>query len=300
MESQIIRKEAGINPQNGDTVLQYFEVQPDSKSLSYLCDVSYLVEQIEKEEYFYVYGGGEKIEIFINHEPNGEKFVQTKKDKTSKDNLWNLPDFEHSKDDYIRKGTPKPKEVISEVIKYQDKPYNLKNLMPYLLPALALGLLLPILYCWLSRGCFCSKPITISDTVYVHDTVPRHCPTADIKALNAVIHFKYDKIEYDNLKGEDTTATLMKCLNLLKSDKKNFYVELAGYADYKGGVDYNEELAAQRILKIANYFLKNGVDSTQIPVQQEFSNNYARRTNDPRIQAQDRKVEIRIYGLEKK
>ena len=99
MKSQIIRKQAGTNPQNGDTVLQYFEVQPDNKSLPYICDVSYLVEQIEKEEYFYVNRGGLNVEVFVNHEPNGEKFVQTKKDRTSKDNLWNLPDFEHSKDE---------------------------------------------------------------------------------------------------------------------------------------------------------------------------------------------------------
>jgi outer membrane protein OmpA-like peptidoglycan-associated protein len=302
MNFQIIRKEAGINLENGNSILKYFEVQPDDPNLSkYYCNVAYLVEQIEKEENFYVYRGGEKIEVYVNHEPDGEKFVQTKKDESSKDNLWSLPDFEHSKYDYIREATPETKEVVKEVVKYEDKPIDFKKLIPYLLSALALGLLLPILFCWLTGGCFCGKKGNKVDSIiYVHDTIPRHCPTADIKALNAVVHFKYDKVEYDNLKGEDSTATLTKCLNLLKSDKKNFYVELAGYADYKGGVDYNEELAAQRILKVANYFLKNGVDSTQIPVQQEFSNNYARRTNDPKIQAQDRKVEIRIYGLERK
>jgi OmpA family len=294
MKSQIIRKQAGLNASKTNTVLQYFEVQPDDKNLErYICNVDYVVERIEdSKESFYVNRGGREIDVFVNHKPNdGEEFIQTEKDDTSKDNLWSLPDFEFSEDEYIRIGTPKP-----------INPYTLKNLIPYLLSALILGLLLPILYCWLTGGCFCGKPITLIDPIYVHDTVtvPRHCPTADVKVLNAVIHFKYDKVEYDNLKGEDTTATLAKCLNLLKSNEKNFYVELAGYADYKGGVDYNEELAAQRMLKIANYFLKNGVDSTQIPVQKEFSNNYARRTNDPKLQAQDRKVEIRIYGLEKK
>lgn len=292
MKSRIIRKQTRLNASNTNTVLQYFEVQPEDKNLDrYICNVTYVVEQIEgKKESFYVSRGGREIDVFVNHKPNdGDEFVQTEKDDTSKDNLWSLPDFEFSKDEYVRKGTPEP-----------VNPYTLKNLIPYLLSALILGLLLPILYCWFTGGCFCSNPITLIDTVYVHDTVPRHCPAADIKVLNSVIHFKYDRVEYDNLNNEDTTATLSKCLTLLKSDKKNFYVELAGYADYKGGVDYNEELAAQRMLKIANYFLKNGVDSTQIPVQQEFSNNYARRTTNPELQAQDRKVEIRIYGLEKK
>lgn len=299
MKSQILRKKTGLSLSKTTTILQYFEVQPDDKNLGrYICDVAYLVKRIErKEESFYVSSGDEQIGVFVNHKPEeGDDFVQTKKDETAKDNLWSLPDFEFSKDDYVRKGTPEAKTITE----YIEKPYTFKNLIRFLIPALLLGLLLPILYCWLSGGCFCGKSISKIDTVYVHDTIPRHCPTADIKVLNAAIHFKYDRVEYDNIKGEDTTAILIKCLNLLKSDKKNFYVELAGYADYKGGVDYNEELAAQRILKIANYFLKNGVDSTQIPVQQEFSNNYARRTTNPKIQAQDRKVEIRIYGLERK
>ncbi len=292
MKSQIIRKQAGLNSANTNKILQYFEVQPDDKNLErYICDVDYVVERIEdKKESFYVNNGGDEMAVFVNHKPNeGDDFVQTKKDRTSKDNLWSLPDFEFSKDEYVRKGTPKP-----------VNPYTLKKLIPYLLSALALGLLLPILYCWLSGGCFCGKPTLMVDTVFVHDTVPRHCSTCDVKVLNAVVHFKYDKTDYDNLKGEDSTETLEKCLKLLKRDKKNFYVELAGYADYKGGSDYNEELASYRELKIANYFINNGVDSTQITVQKEFGNTYARKTTKPEEQAQDRKVEIRIYGLEKK
>ncbi len=287
MESQIIRKQAGINPQNGDTVLKYFEVQPEDKNLErYICNVDYVVEQIdEKKESFYVNRGGEKIDVFVNHKPKaGEEFVQTKKDKNSKDNLWSLPDFEFSKDEYVRKGTPKA---------------VLKNLIPYLLSALALGLLLPILFCWLTGGCFCGKPTSIVDTVYVS----KPCPTYDEIALDTFVHFQYDKsdtIHLQNIKGEDCMATLKNCITLLTSDTLNFYVELTGYADYKGGKVYNEELASYRELSIANYFIKHGVKHRQMPFQREEGNLHANVTTDSTIQSKDRKVEIRIYGLEKK
>ncbi len=302
MSSQIIRKQAGINPQNGDTVLQYFEVQPDNKNLSkYICDLSYLVKQIDgKKESFYVNRGGKEIPVFVNHKPNdGDEFIQTKKDETSKDNLWSLPDFEFSEDDYVRKGTPKAKEIIKEVIVYEEKPLSPKTLIPYLLPALGLGLLLPILFCWLTGGCGCKPcpPVAIANCDSCKQSP---CPNYKIVVFDTVIHFKYDKIDYDNLTGENYEKTLEKCLSLHKQDTANFYVELRGYADYKGGLDYNEELASQRVIKIANYLIKNRVSRNQLMYQNEFGNTYARKTTDLKIQAQDRKVEIRIYGLEKK
>jgi outer membrane protein OmpA-like peptidoglycan-associated protein len=300
MKSQIIRKRAGLNLAKNNTVLQYFEVQPDGQNLpKYICDLSYLVKQIDgKIESFYVNRGGEEIPVFVNHKPDdGDEFVQTKKDETSKDNLWSLPDFEFSKDDYVRKGIPEAKKEIE----YIEKPYTLKNLIPYLLSALALGLLLPILFCWLTGGCFikpCPEcpPIVIPNCDSCKQSP---CPIYNIVVLDTVIHFKYDKTEYDNLEGENYEKTLEECLNLYKKDKNNFYVELRGFADYKGGLDYNEELAAQRVIKIANYFIKNGVSKNQFVYQNEFGNTYARKTKDSKIQAQDRKVEIRIYGLGK-
>jgi outer membrane protein OmpA-like peptidoglycan-associated protein len=302
MNFQIIRKEAGINLENGNNVLQYFEVQPDDPNLSkYYCNVAYLVQEIEKEENFYVYRGGEKIEVYVNHEPNGEKFVQTKKDETSKDNLWSLPDFEHSKYDYIREGTPETKEVVKEVVKYEDKPIDFKKLIPYLLSALVLGLLLPIIYCWFTGGCFC-KPCPPCPPVNC-DSCQRPCPMYDEIRIDTSVHFQYDKSDtthLQNLGGENCEATLKNCVKLLTSDTLNFYVELTGYADYKGGRAYNEELASRRELSIANYFLNHGVKHRQLPLQREEGNLHAIVTKDSDIQLKDRKVEIRIYGLEKK
>jgi outer membrane protein OmpA-like peptidoglycan-associated protein len=305
MESQIIGKEAGINPQNGDTVLQYFEVQPDNKSQSkYICDVSYLVEQIEKEEYFYVYRGNEKVEVFVNHEPNGEKFIQTKKDKTSKDNLWNLPDFEHSKDDFIRKGTPKPKEIIREVIEYQEKPFSVKNLIPYLLPALILGLLLPILYCWLSGGCFCNKPISPIDSVYVHDTVIKEvvlpCPMYDVLIDSKDVNFLTNKSDTSSFESpKQSLEILEQSTQKLLSDTTNLYVDLRAYADFRGTVAHNKGLSERREKSIREYLLLKGVKLRQIKIQQALGKLFAKEHATPLDLAKDRKVEIRIYGLRK-
>jgi outer membrane protein OmpA-like peptidoglycan-associated protein len=290
MKSQIIRKQAGLNASKTNTVLQYFEVQPDDKNLErYICNVDYVVERIEgKKESFYVNRGGREIDIFVNHKPNdGEEFIQSEKDDTSKDNLWSLPDFEFSKDEYVRKGTPKP---------------IFKNLIPYLLSALVLGLLLPILYCWLSGGCV-SKPRPECPPIPIPncDSCKQSpCPTYKIVVLDTVIHFKDDEVNYDNLKGEDYEKTLSECFNLYKKDTMNFYIELRGYADIKGSSDYNEVLASQRVIKVANYFLGKKINFHRIKFQAEYGNRLARKTIKPDVQAQDRKVEIRIYGLEKK
>jgi outer membrane protein OmpA-like peptidoglycan-associated protein len=305
MKSQIVRKKAGLNSAQTNTVLQYFEVQPDDKSkYKYICDVDYVVKQIVgKKESFYVNRGGEEIDVFVNHKPeDGEEFVQTKKDETSKDNLWSLPGFEFSEDDYVRRGNPEAKNEIE----YREKPYEIKNLIPYLLSALALGLLLPIIYCWLTGGCFC-KPCPPCPPVIVLtpncDSCKAVAPCPDYRivvALDKVVHFKNNEVNFDNLTGENYEKTLEECVNLYKKDMKNFYVELIGYADSNGGLDYNEVLASERVLKVANYFIKKGVHQGQFLNQKEFGNTYARKTTDPKIQAQDRKVEIRIYGLEKK
>jgi outer membrane protein OmpA-like peptidoglycan-associated protein len=293
MKSQIIRKQAGLNASNTNTVLQYFEVQPDDKNLErYICNVDYVVERIEdKKESFYVSRGDRKIDVFVNHKPNdGEEFIQTEKDETSKDNLWSLPDFEFSKDEYVRKGTMKP-----------VNPYTLKNLIPYLLSALALGLLLPILFCWFSGGCGKPCPECPPMPIPNCDSCKQSpCPAYKIVVLDTVIHFKYDEVNYDNLKGEDCEKTLSECFNLYKKDTMNFYIELRGYADIKGSSDYNEVLASQRVIKVANYFIRNKVNFHRIKFQAEYGNRVARKTTKPDVQAQDRKVEIRIYGLEKK
>ena len=288
MKSQIIRKQAGVNPQNADTVLQYFEVQPDDiVQPKYFCDVAYVVERIENGGGFYVNQGGKEIAVFVNHKPNGEKFIQTTKDETIQDNLWSLPDFELSANDYVRKASPK-----------YDNPDKLQKLIPYLLTALGLGLLLPILFCWLGSGWFNCKSCLKVDTVYI----TRPCPKYDEIAIDTSVHFKYDKADtahLQNIKGEDGIATLRNCVKLLTSDTLNFYVELTGYADYKGGRVYNEELASYRELSIANYFIKHGVKHRQMPFQREEGNLHANVTTDSTTQAKDRKVEIRIYGLEK-
>jgi flagellar motor protein MotB len=305
MNSQIIRKEAGINPQNGDTVLQYFEVQPDNKSLPYFCDVSYLVEQIEKEEYFYVNKSGVKVEVFVNYEPNGEKFVQTKKDKTSKDNLWNLPDFEHSKDDYIRKGTPKPKEIFSEieVIKYVEKPFNLKNLIPYLLPASVLGLLLPIFYCWFTGGCFCGKPKTLGDTVFVHDTIkiPQNCPSYDLLMETQKVYFQVNKSDTSHFEDGDVSVnTLKSCIQKIKSDTLNFYVDIRGFADYKGSDKLNDKLAANREKSIRQYLRDKGVKDRQIQIFESYGKRRAVQGANEELRKNDRRVEIKIYSTKEK
>jgi outer membrane protein OmpA-like peptidoglycan-associated protein len=303
MNFQIIRKEAGINLENGNNILQYFEVQPDDPNLSkYYCNVAYLVQEIEKEENFYVYRGGEKIEVFVNHEPNGEKFVQTKKDETSKDNLWSLPDFQHSKYDYIREATPETKEVVKEVVKYIEKPIDFKKLLPYLLSALVLGLLLPIIYCWLTGGC-CTKPCPECPPVVIFNCdscSDKPCPNYKIVVTDTVVHFKNDEVNYENLGGEDCEKTLKECFNLYKKDTTNFYLELRGYADIKGGRDYNEILASERVINVANYFLSKKINAHRITRQEEFGNSMAKKTTLPDVQARDRKVRIRIYSLEKK
>jgi outer membrane protein OmpA-like peptidoglycan-associated protein len=301
MKSQIVRKKAGLNSAQTNTVLQYFEVQPDDKSkYKYICDVDYVVKQIVgKKESFYVNRGGEEIDVFVNHKPeDGEEFVQTKKDETSKDNLWSLPGFEFSEDDYVRRGNPEAKNEIE----YREKPYEIKNLIPYLLSALTLGLLLPIIYCWLTGGC-CTKPCPECPPVVIFNCdscSDKPCPNYKIVVTDTVVHFKNDEVNYANLGGEDCEKTLNECFNLYKKDTTNFYIELRGYADIKGGSDYNEILASQRVIKVANYFLGKKINANRITRQEEFGNSMAKKTTLPDVQARDRKVRIRIYGLEKK
>jgi hypothetical protein len=301
MNFQIIRKEAGINLENGNNILQYFEVQPDDPNLSkYYCNVAYLVQEIEKEENFYVYRGGEKVEVFVNHEPNGEKFVQTKKDETSKDNLWSLPEFQHSKYDYIREGTPETKEVV----KYIDKPIDFKKLIPYLLSALVLGLLLPIIYCWFTGGCFCGKKSNKVDSIiYVHDTikVPNNCPSYDLLIKTNNVYFQVNKSDTSHFEdGEVSVNTLKSCVQKLKSDTLNFYVDIRGFADYKGSDKLNDKLAANREKSIRQYLREKGVQDRQIQIFESYGKRRAVQGANEELRKNDRRVEIKIYSTQEK
>jgi outer membrane protein OmpA-like peptidoglycan-associated protein len=251
MKSQIIRKQAGLNASNTNTVLQYFEVQPDDKNLErYICNVDYVVERIEdKKESFYVSRGDRKIDVFVNHKPNdGEEFIQTEKDETSKDNLWSLPDFEFSKDEYVRKGTPKP---------------NFKDFIPYLLSTLILGLLLPILYCWLTGNCGkpCKDPTPMPcDTIYKHDTVVKEvvlpCPMYDVLIDSKDVNFLTNKSDTSSFESPaQSLEILTQSTQKLLSDTINLYVDLRAYADFRGTVAHNKGLSERREKSIREYLL---------------------------------------------
>lgn len=276
-------------------VLQMFGISPtDYPTKMIYCNVAFLVESIKNGDKFFVELDGKKTYVRINTSQNGLEYVETIANNTKLDNLLLLPPCTVDFRILNAEKTPISKPERSFWDELKAKP--LWALLPFLL-----GLLLLILYC-LFFGCCGNATKPKCDTVFVEKIVevPKHCPTCDVVVEKAVVHFKFDKTEFDNLKTEDYNATLEKCLTFLKSDSSNFYVELAAYADYKGGSNYNEELAAQRELVVANYFLKNGVKQHQITIQEENGNYRARKTKDANIQAQDRKVEIRIYGIQKK
>jgi outer membrane protein OmpA-like peptidoglycan-associated protein len=295
MKSQIIRKQAGLNSSKKNTVLQYFEVQPENKNLErYICDVAYVVEQIDKKrESFFVNRGGREIDVFVNHKPkNGEEFVQTEKDETSKDNLWSLPDFEFSKDEYVRKGTLKP---------------NFKDLIPYLLSALILGLLLPILFCWLSGNCGkpCKDYMPVPcDTIYKHDTVIKEvvlpCPMYDVLIDSKDVNFLTNKSDTSSFESpKQSFEILEQSTQKLLSDTTNLYVDLRAYADFRGTVAHNKGLSERREKSIREYLLLKGVKLRQIKIQQALGKLFAKEHATPLDLAKDRKVEIRIYGLRK-
>ncbi len=298
MESQIICKVVGISPRSGEEILEFFGVQPDNKSYpKYFCDVAYLVDEIREGKKFYAGQGQDKAYTFINHN-DGYEFVQTKKDETQKDNLWSLPDCIITEYDYIRKGKPKSVDPTPESSEPASNSYPLQKLLRYVLPALGVGILLPILYCMFFGNCRkpCPEP-TPCPKCDSCEQIP--CPSYDKLFRATKVNFKFKESDTLNINPyQSGMDTLKKYSELLRNDS-HLYVDLVGYTDYKGGETYNQKLSAKREKSIRDYFIEHGVDSTQIQIQEAFGKRFAVNKADSVKRAEDRKVVIRLFGLRK-
>jgi outer membrane protein OmpA-like peptidoglycan-associated protein len=277
-------------------VLQLFGVTSiENPKEIYYCDVAYIVASIKDGDEFYVQYEEYKTKLRINHTEFGNEFVETEKDKTSLNNLINLPicnlDF----------------RILGEQKDPQKKEPDI-SLNPYKWPILAfLTGLLPFLFCLLfckdeKKDCKDCPVVIRVDTV----RIATPCPGFDNVIKSTHVHFNFDSSGINDIQlpnkflKEKCIDTLKVYADLLKNSQ-NMYAVLRGFTDNKGKENYNINLSEKRVTTIANYFFSQGIRKEQIIQSEKFGKKYPLQSNKTELgRAFNRRVEITVFGLKSK
>ena len=299
MEYRVIctkKKEKNYPSGYAGEVLDMFGIaSTDAPSKMIYCNEAYIIAGIKAGDKFFVEARGNTAYLRINHTHAGSEFVETVADSVRIDNLFS----ENPCGVDIRVNSVPP---TSPTFWQTISANPLWGLLPFLL-----GLLLTLLFCWL--GGSCSKPTTVvvrGDTIVVHDKVVVHdtlkgepCPQNYQVIAHADVLFKFNKYNLNELAEKKDLDTLKFYTEKLQGNPKLF-IDLYGYADNAGTIAYNDTLSAHRERSVRAYFLKNGIDKSRIQVVRNFGKRINSTSKDPKSMAKDRKVEIRIYGIDVK
>ncbi len=70
--------------------------------------------------------------------------------------------------------------------------------------------------------------------------------------------------EIDSWQLKQESMTELDNLANLLSDNKNLVMEIGGYTDSTGSVEYNQTLSEKRALSVVNYLIKKGISSDRL------------------------------------
>jgi outer membrane protein OmpA-like peptidoglycan-associated protein len=290
----IQKKEKGYGAGFEGEVLQLFGISLANEPLKMIyCDVAYMVAGIKAGDRFFVDVSGNKAYVRVNRSEDDLEFVETNRDSTTLNNLLSLPacgiDFRvHGAMSGAPVSVPAAPGVWQTI---QANP--LLALFPFLL-----GLLLPILFGWFwKERSNPSAVVTKTDTVYRQK--PCLCPPCPVTYEligQTEVRFNVNKYGTGDLQRPSDSDTLKKYVALLTKNTA-LYVDLFGYADNTGGNTYNDTLSSKREISIKKYLVSKGVDESRIKVQKSYGKRLDPDKTNSTLRAEERKVEIRIYGM---
>lgn len=101
------------------------------------------------------------------------------------------------------------------------------------------------------------------------------------------VHFDFNKY---NIRPGDT-AVLDEAVTTLKANP-NVVINVNGYCDAIGSVDYNLALSERRGNAVANYLLNGGIQATQLRVHGYGKTGFVATNRTAEGRAQNRRVEL--------
>jgi outer membrane protein OmpA-like peptidoglycan-associated protein len=105
--------------------------------------------------------------------------------------------------------------------------------------------------------------------------------------------------EIDSWQLKKESITELNNLVTLLSDNKNLIMEIGGYTDSTGSVQYNMVLSEKRALSVVNYLINHGISSDRLKYK-GYGNNYPLGDNVT-IEGRklNRRTEAKIIELKK-
>lgn len=88
---------------------------------------------------------------------------------------------------------------------------------------------------------------------------------------------------------------LNRLADLLKSNRR-MVIQLEGHTDYLGNADQNMKLSEQRVEKVQDYLVKQGVHKGQVKTKAFGGTEPLSREDTPEAHAANRRVEVRILA----
>ena len=101
------------------------------------------------------------------------------------------------------------------------------------------------------------------------------------------VHFDFNKY---NIRPGDA-AVLDEAITTLKANP-NVVVDVNGYCDAIGSIDYNQGLSERRANAVSNYLLNGGINVTQLRVHGYGKTNFVATNRTAEGRAQNRRVEL--------
>jgi len=126
------------------------------------------------------------------------------------------------------------------------------------------------------------------------------CPY-DIQGVIAKYHLAMQPIYFDNAsfklkpQGIDDLDNLVNAL----SKHENFGVELAGFCDSKGDVEYNIKLSENRVNTVKRYLLSKGIPDNRIRTNYHGESNPAENNDLEASLRLNRRVEYNLFEIDK-
>jgi OOP family OmpA-OmpF porin len=101
------------------------------------------------------------------------------------------------------------------------------------------------------------------------------------------VHFDFNK---SNIRPGDA-AVLDEAITILKQNP-NVVVDVNGYCDIIGGMQYNQKLSERRANAVANYLLSGGIHATELRVNGYGKTNFVATNKTAEGRAENRRVEL--------
>ena len=101
------------------------------------------------------------------------------------------------------------------------------------------------------------------------------------------VHFDFNKA---NIRPGDA-AVLDEAITILKQNP-TVVIDVNGYCDIIGGVDYNQHLSERRANAVTNYLLSGGIQATELRVHGYGKTNFVATNKTAEGRAENRRVEL--------